>query len=116
MNTGSGQRSSLALGLIGPGAFPPVRLPLLVEPANADPLAPPHRDVLLYQVGQHACGETQALERIAGCLGAATQLAAASGQGLRLSLPSPRPQSAQAPPKARGKGPEGQGTEPGSPS
>lgn len=36
------QQSSLALGLVGARAFPPVRLPLFVEAADADPLAPPH--------------------------------------------------------------------------
>lgn len=36
------QQSSLALSLVRARAFPPIRLPLLMEPANADPLAPPH--------------------------------------------------------------------------
>lgn len=43
-----GQRSSLAFGLVGARAFPPVRLPLLVKPTNADPLAAPHRNVLFH--------------------------------------------------------------------
>lgn len=47
----------LALGFIGAGAFPSVRLPLLVQAANADPLPPAHRDVLLHQACQHACRE-----------------------------------------------------------
>lgn len=44
----------LALGFIGAGAFPSVRLPLLVQAADADPLPPAHRDVLLHQACQHA--------------------------------------------------------------
>lgn len=38
----SGPEFSLAFGLIGARAFPPVRLPLLVKSTNADPLAAPH--------------------------------------------------------------------------
>lgn len=45
----------LALGFVGAGAFPAVRLPLLVQAADADPLPPAHRDVLLHKAGQHAC-------------------------------------------------------------
>lgn len=45
----------LALGFVGAGAFPAVRLPLLVQAADADALPPAHRDVLLHQAGQHPC-------------------------------------------------------------
>lgn len=46
----------LTLGFIGAGAFPAVRLPLLVQAADADSLPPADRDVLLHEARQHACG------------------------------------------------------------
>lgn len=48
----------LALGFVGAGAFPAVRLPLLVQAADADSLPPAHGDVLLHKAGQHACRES----------------------------------------------------------
>lgn len=45
----------LPLGFVGAGAFPAIRLPLLVQAANADSLPPADRDVLLHEAGQHAC-------------------------------------------------------------
>lgn len=45
----------LPLGFVGAGAFPAIRLPLLVQAADADSLPPADRDVLLHKAGQHAC-------------------------------------------------------------
>lgn len=44
----------LPLGFVRSGAFPAVRLPLFVQPADAHSLPTPHRDVLLHEAGQHA--------------------------------------------------------------
>ena len=45
----------LTLGFIRAGAFPAVRLPLLVQTADADSLPPADGDVLLHEACQHAC-------------------------------------------------------------
>lgn len=53
----------LALGFIWPGTFPPVRLALLVETPNADPLPSTDGDVLLYKASQHSCRKTDGTVR-----------------------------------------------------
>ena len=57
----------LPLGFVGARAFPAIRLPLLVQAADADTLPPADRDVLLHEAREHACRERQtdtaALER-----------------------------------------------------
>lgn len=62
-----------------------------MEPANADPLAPSHRDVLLYQVGQHACGEAEAPEEGLEAQQSPPRWALLLGLELRLSLPALSP-------------------------
>lgn len=62
----------LPLGFVWTGAFPPVRLPLLVQTANADPLPPADGDVLLHEARQHACRETGSKDTVQATLQAAT--------------------------------------------